>query len=135
MVFGIAILLEVPGSVDHVDVPATIAAIGAVISAIGVILIAYWAYRGKVEAEKAAATALQAKSTTEDNNTRLIVLDQQVFKLGKQVDGQLTALLELTEKAAHAAGKLEGQRDEKMAQSRLTTDSEIRNHDPVDPSR
>ena len=117
---------------DHIDVPATIAAIGGIISAVGVILIAYWAYRGKVEAEKAAATAREAKQVTDDNNSRLVKVGDEVYRLGKQVDGQLTALLELTERAAHAAGKLEGQRDEKIAQARSTrtTDNEIEAHDP-----
>ena len=115
----------------EIDIPATITAIGGTITAIGVILVAWWAYRGKVEAERAAALAATAKLVTDDNNARLIVLDSKVFTLGKQVDGQLTALLQLTERAAHAAGKLEGQRDEKIAQSRASsTDQEINNHDP-----
>lgn len=84
-----------------IDWPAVITALGALVTAIGAILIGYWSYRAK---ERATAAA----TTSADNKKEIVQVKGDVFMVGERIDGRLTKLLELTEKAAFQAGKLEG---------------------------
>jgi hypothetical protein len=101
------------------DAPATIAAITALIVAVGAFVLNFLKERA---AEKATAAALRAAEAAElaivaaeANNTKLIEIDGKIFNLGKAVDGRLTALIKSLEEnanirvtAAKASGKLEG---------------------------
>ena len=71
---------------NDVDLPATITAIGALVTALGVILVAYWAYRGKERASKAADLAADAKK-------EIVAVGDKLYLLDKRVDGRLTELL------------------------------------------
>jgi hypothetical protein len=101
------------------DVPATLAAVTALIVAVGAFVLNFLKERA---AEKAAASAAQAalaataaKTAAEANDAKLVEIDGKIFNLGKAVDGRLTALIKSLEEnanirvtAAKASGKLEG---------------------------
>ena len=69
------------------DIPATITALGAFVTAVGVIVIAYWSYRGKERASRAADDAADAKK-------EIIAVGDKLYLLDRRVDGRLTELLE-----------------------------------------
>jgi len=73
--------------VNDVDIPATITAIGALVTALGVVLIAYWSYRGKERASRAADLAADATKA-------IVAIGDTIYLLDKRVDGRLTQLLE-----------------------------------------
>ena len=72
---------------NDVDIPATITAIGALVTALGVVLIAYWSYRGKERASRAADLAADATKA-------IVAIGDTIYLLDKRVDGRLTQLLE-----------------------------------------
>jgi len=72
---------------SDLDIPATLTASAAVVTALGVILIAYWSYRGKERASKAADFA-------EDATRAIVAIGDKLYTLDKRVDGRLTQLLE-----------------------------------------
>jgi gamma-glutamyl:cysteine ligase YbdK (ATP-grasp superfamily) len=101
------------------DVPATLAAITALIVAVGAFVLNFLKERASERAEKAAARAVvaaeAAKAAAESNDAKLIEIDGKISTLGKAVDGRLTALIKSLEEnanirvtAAKASGKLEG---------------------------
>jgi hypothetical protein len=89
-----------------IDIPATIAAIAAVITAVGVIVNAVLIFRTQRAAREAKETAVESKA-------ELVVVGNQIRTLGKAVDGRLTKLLETTEAAMLAKGRDEGFASEK----------------------
>jgi len=88
-----------------IDWPATITALGALITAVGVIVIAFLNYR-RAEHERVHRAAQE--ELLRDGNTELVRTNKGIFALGKQLDGRLQELLEVTESAARAQGVLEG---------------------------
>lgn len=113
------------------DAPAIIAAVTALIVAVGAFVLNFLkeraAERAATSAAQAAATAAQAvlaataaKTAAEANDAKLVEIDGKIYNLGKAVDGRLTALIKSLEDnanirvgAALAAGRLEGQATEK----------------------
>ena len=75
---------------------ALIAAMAAFVAALGGLIM------GIRNSGKAEATRAEVISTKNG-----------IFELGKRVDGRLTRLLELTEAAARAEGRLQGAKEEK----------------------
>jgi hemin uptake protein HemP len=124
--------------VEVVDVPATITAVGAVVTAVGVILLGYWAYRGKVKASDAAdkaadaaVSAEAAKDAAKSAEGKLIEIDGKIYTLTKTVDGKLTKLLDLTREAALAKGNLAGRAELAAEQATEAADhGGRRNGDP-----
>jgi hypothetical protein len=111
---------------NTVDLPATITALGALVTAVGVIVLGWLSYRAKAAASRAAEKATSAESeaiaSRELLDGKLIELDGKVFTLGRAVDGRLSKLLELAEAnakiretSARAEGKLEGAADERAS--------------------
>jgi hypothetical protein len=84
---------------------ATITALGTLVAAVGAAIVAvgsFWlAARNSRKAEK-------ARQLAEDNKAELVRVGDKIYRLSENVDGKLTKLLDLTEKAAHAEGRLEG---------------------------
>ena len=99
------------------DAPATIAAITALLVAVGAFVLNFLKERASEKAAaaavRAAAAAESAREAAEANNAQLAEIDGKIYKLGKAVDGKLTKLLDLTREAALAKGRLEGQATEK----------------------
>ena len=93
----------------NIDIPATITALGALVSAIGVILLAFWSYRAKERAAVAADKATVAAALAAESQKAIIATKDGIFELGQRVDGRLSELLELTRTSAHAEG-MEDQR-------------------------
>jgi hypothetical protein len=89
-----------------IDIPATIAAVAAVITAVGVIVNAVLIFR-------AAHEARAAKQASAESKAELILVGREVRTLGKAVDGRLSKLLETTEAAMLAQGREEGTATEK----------------------
>jgi hypothetical protein len=90
---------------------ATITALGTLVVAIGGATVAvgtFWlASRNSRKADK-------ARQLAEDNKAELVRVGDKIYRLSENVDGKLTKLLDLTEKAAHAEGRLEGIAAEKV---------------------
>jgi Ca2+-binding RTX toxin-like protein len=90
---------------------ATITALGTLIVAIGGATVAvgtFWlAARNRRDARK-------TRQIAEDNKAELVRVGDKIYRLSENVDGKLTRLLDLTEKAAHAEGRLEGIAAEKV---------------------
>ncbi len=102
------------------DLPATITAIGALVTAVGVILIAYWSYRGKEGASKAADLANDAKK-------EIIAVGNKVYLLEKRVDGRLTELIEGVRAegvSASALARAEGKAEGEQAQRDRAADAQ-----------
>lgn len=130
------------------DLPATITALGQSLSdaapfvvAVGAILAAWWAYRGKNEAARAKQLAAEGKREIIASKVEIIRIGDEVFEIGKKVDGRLTDLLEamaakgVTDTAkAHLEGVAEGeqrQRD-RQAPPETSADGGRRNADHGD---
>jgi len=88
-----------------IDWPATITALGALITAVGVIFIAFLNYR---RADNEAVHRKAQELLLKQGNSELVRTNEGIFELGKQLDGRLQELLEVTESAARAKGVLEG---------------------------
>jgi replicative DNA helicase len=121
--------------VNGIDIAATVSAVAALITAIGAFAVAWRnskkADRAKVEAAVteqkrlsaieearvkaavAAAAASAAKIAAEDSNARIIRIGDEIFQLGKRVDGRLSELLDATKAQAHAEGVTQGEADER----------------------
>ncbi len=99
-----------------IDIPATITALGAFVTAVGIILAAYWSYRAK---ERATTAAQLGK----DNKDKIVELDGKLYKLGENVDGRLTALLASSVAAARAEGVSAGEQSQRDRQSDRSTTS------------
>ena len=86
------------------EVPATITALGALVTAVGVILIAFWAYRAKVKATEAADRTVKLDRV-------LIDISDKVYALDERVDGRLSELLKSNREKSEAlivAARAEG---------------------------
>ena len=94
-------------SLDWVGI---ITAVGACITAIGVILAGFWSYRSK---QKAAIAAEKAEA----NGAKIVELDGKLYQLGANVDGRLTELLRTSTAAAHAEGVISGEQAQRDRQS------------------
>jgi len=92
------------------DLAGIIAAVGSVITALGVILVGYWAYKGKNRAD-------DAKRASENNNARIVELDGKLYTLGVNVDGRLSELLRVSTEAARAQGVAEGEQAQRDRQA------------------
>jgi hypothetical protein len=97
------------------DLAAVLTALGVLVAAIGsvsAVVVGYLNRRAmtaaKDKASDAAAAALVAKTAAEDSKREIIATKDGVFELGKQIDGRLSQLLELTRESALAEGRLEG---------------------------
>lgn len=97
------------------DVPATLNAIAGIGTPLGVILIGYWAYKGKadfesakIDAEAARVAAEAAKADAALARADMILTKDGVFEIGKKVDGRLSELIEEIKKSSKAEGKAEG---------------------------
>jgi hypothetical protein len=71
------------------NLPETITALATLVAAIGAILIAYLSYKAKLLAQKASDVAVE-------NQSQLIRVGNDVYEIGKRVDGRLTELLDAT---------------------------------------
>lgn len=103
------------------DLPSIISAIGGVITAIGVILIAFWSYRAK---ERVADAVKQGKL----NEAQIIAVGDTIYALGEKVDGRLTDLLRESKAASRAEGVAAGeqsQRDRHAASEDPTSPYEV----------
>lgn len=99
------------------DVPQTITALATLVAALGAVLLG-WRNSHKADAAKekaalAAAAAVTAKEAAEASQRDVIATKDGVFEVGKQIDGRLSELLKLTEKAAYAAGLAAGKVEHK----------------------
>ncbi len=104
------------------DLPATLTALGTLVAAVGAVVAVILGYlnrrsadAAKTRAADAAYAAERAKSAAEASQREIIATKDGVFELGKQIDGRLSELLQLTESAALAAGRLEGAAAQKLA--------------------
>ena len=68
------------------DLPAILTALAAVIGAIGGIVAAILAYRGKQKAG-------EAKTASDQNRAEIIAVGDKVYKLGERLDGPLSELM------------------------------------------
>ena len=91
------------------ELAAIIAAIGGVVTAVGVILIAYWSYRGKERATAAARAASDAATAAEESHKEIIAVGDKVFRVGEQLDGRLSELLASARLASRAEGVAAGE--------------------------
>lgn len=91
---------------DNIDIPATIAAVGTLVTAVGTILIAFWAYRAKTHAARAAELAASNKGD-------IAVVQGEVREVGSRIDGRLTALLKSSSDLARAEGVAQGEQSER----------------------
>ena len=104
-----------------VAVATLVGALTAMVAALGGVIVA-WRNSKKADdarekAAVAAAAAQAAKQAAEDMKKEVILTKDGVFEVGKQIDGRLSALLELTKQASLAEGRLEGIASQKAAQS------------------
>jgi hypothetical protein len=76
-----------------------------------VILLGYWAYRGKERAAVAAEKAAVAAQKAEDAVGEIVAVKGSIFALGKQIDGRLSELLKSTAALSHAEGVVEGEKN------------------------
>jgi hypothetical protein len=81
-----------------------------IVTAIGVIVVAYFAYRAKVEASRAARIA-------DDLQAPLIRIGDQVLEVGDAIDGRLTALLKSETSAARLEGVAAGEQAQRDRQA------------------
>lgn len=90
----------------------TIIAIATLVTAIGAVIIGWRNSRKADEAREKAALAAAAAHTAKEaalaSQAEIIATKEGVFEVGKQIDGRLTALLEITRKSAYAEGQLAG---------------------------
>jgi hypothetical protein len=93
-----------------IDWPATITALGALVTAVGVIVIAFLNYRRGIVADLAETVE---KELLEAQNAELVQTKGGIYQLGKKLDGRLQELLQLTEISARAQGVLEGRAAQK----------------------
>jgi hypothetical protein len=98
---------------------ATITALGTLVVAVGGAIVAvggFWlAARNSRKAEA-------ARQVAEDNKAELVRVGDKIYRLSENVDGKLTRLLDLTEKAAHAEGRLEGIAAEKVRSAEVKSE-------------
>ena len=103
------------------DLPATIAAVTALVVAIGAFVLNLLKNRGTERAAIRAAEAAEASSASAaESKVTLVEIKGQIFELGKAVDGRLSKLLEQTEargkaegRALHAEGVTQGEKAER----------------------
>jgi hypothetical protein len=94
------------GKVMLDDVASIIGAIGACITAVGVILVAWWTYRGRERTAKAAEAA-EAEVAAEHNTATLVATQAGIYELGRRIDGRMDELLMSARESGHAAGVAE----------------------------
>ena len=95
------------------DLANTIVALATLVTAIGAVVIGYRnslkAEAARERASEAVAAAEAAKVAASRAEVDIIATRNGVFEVGKQIDGRLSELLELTKAAAYAEGKLAGE--------------------------
>lgn len=91
------------------DLPATLTALGALVTAVGVILIAYWAYRSKERATRAVEAAAEAARLTAQGNEEIQLIHGEVREIGARIDGRLSELLKSSIAQARAEGIATGE--------------------------
>ena len=91
------------------DVPAIIAALGGVVTAVGVILVGYWAYRAKERAADAAEAAAKAAAEANAARSEIMVVGDKIVEVGKALDGRLSELLREARATARAEGMAAGE--------------------------
>lgn len=89
------------------DVASLVGAIGSVITAVGVIVVGWWTYRGKERAAKATEAAEAAQKAAEANTRALVATRDGIYELGKRIDGRMDELLISARESGHAAGMAE----------------------------
>lgn len=121
------------------DIAGTISALGTLLGAIGAFVTAlgaFWlAYRNskrgeearikaaadvQIAKDEAAAAALKAAIAAEsaaDAKKAIVKVGDDLFVVGKQIDGRLTQLLELTRTSAIAEGRLQAESERKATES------------------
>lgn len=99
------------------DLPATLTALGTLVAAVGAL---YLSFRNSKKADDArdkaiaaAMQAAQAKAEAEDAKGAIVKVGDDLFRVGKQIDGRLSELLELTARASRAEGLEAGRISEK----------------------
>ncbi len=93
---------------------SSLPAITSLVTAIGVIVIAYWTYRGKERAAKAAELAAERDR---EAKAAIITVGDKVFEVGKALDGRLSQLLAEAKALAHAEGRAEGEQAQRERQT------------------
>ena len=78
---------------------STITAVAAVLTALGAILGAYWAYR--------------ARQATKLNEARIVETQGGIYELGQKLDGRLEELLRISRAAARAEGVAAGEQSQR----------------------
>lgn len=132
------------------DVPGTITALGALVTALGVIIIAFINARSASKARAAEAAAqlqreamakaaaeaagLAAKAAEEASKAteQLVIIDGKIMKAREAMDGRMTQLIEQIEKRAHAEGKAEGKTEEKADEKDRKSEPPSDTKEPVD---
>lgn len=90
------------------ELPATIAAVTALIVAVGTFVLNLLKNRNTEKAaERAAVAGEAAKTAAEESKAAVVAVDGKIFALGKQLDGQLSKLLDEIKKGAYAKGRLD----------------------------
>lgn len=103
----------------------TITELATLIAAIGALIVAIMNARSASDARAKAVIAATAAETAavraEEGKREVVIVHGEVVEVGKRIDGRLTQLLLLTEKAAHAAGVLEGkgQQESTVAEGKI----------------
>ena len=99
------------------DLPATLTALGTLVAALGALFLSFLnakkADDARDKAIAAAMQAAQAKAEAEDAKGAIVKVGDDLFRVGKQIDGRLSELLELTARASRAEGMETGRLKEK----------------------
>jgi len=112
------------------DLPAVLTALGALVTAFGVIAIAYWSYRGKERAAAAVAAARAAEVAARESQAQIVAIGDKLYRVGDALDGQLTKFTKLVEADALARGNLAGRAELAGEQAAAEPHNHARNGDP-----
>ena len=90
-----------------------IVAVAGLVTAIGIVLASFWAYRAKERAARAAELAATAAQHAADASTEIMLVHGEIRALGKRVDGRLSELLASSIAAARSEGVAAGEQSQR----------------------